>query len=116
MSVQQLPALIKEWMTTEEEVRALSAAVREKKKRLTTVRGMITKIMKTGQIGKLNFSAGALMTRTTKTKQALSKKFIVSTLTDFFEGNAEMAAKCAAYLEERRGIKMNEKLVLEPNQ
>ena len=50
-TVQQLPNLLKEWMQTESELKALSAEIREKRKKLAVVRTMITKIMKQGQIG-----------------------------------------------------------------
>jgi hypothetical protein len=109
----QLGVLIKEWLTTDDELRALSAAVREKRKRVKTVKDLIVKIMKGGNIGKLNISAGAVTTRTKTTKAPLSKKFLTATLTDFFSGNAEMAAKCAEFIESQRPIKETENLSLD---
>ena len=116
LSTQQLPTLIKEWMATEEELRVLSAEVREKRKRATTVRGMITRIMKGNKVGQLNISAGQVRTKTKTTKQPLSKKYIVTALTDFFNGDKTMAEKVAKYLDENRGVKNSESLVLDPLQ
>ena len=113
-TVAQLPTLIKEWMTTEDELKTLSAEVREKRKRVKVVRQMIMKIMKGGKIGRLNISAGAVTTRTKQTKAPLSKKFLVATLTDFFKGDAAMAAACTAYLEEHRPLKAVDSLSLDP--
>jgi hypothetical protein len=112
--VPQLPGLIKEWMTTEDELRTLSAEVREKRKRVTLVRQMILKIMKGGKIGRLNIAAGAVTTRTKKTKGTMSKKYITETLTGFFNGDAVKAAACAAYLEEHRPLKATDSLSLDP--
>lgn len=112
-SASQLSTLIKEWLSTEDELRALSAAVREKRKRTKTVKDLIVKIMKGGGIGKLNISAGAVTTRTKVTKAPLSKKFLTSALTDFFKGDADMAAKCTAFIEDNRPIKATDNLSLD---
>jgi len=109
-----LPALIKEWITTEDELRTLSAEIREKRKRTKTVKAMIMTIMKTGKIGKLNISAGAVTARTKQSKAPMTKKYIVEALTDFFKGNKEQAEACAAFLHEKRPMKVVENLDLEP--
>ena len=113
--VPQLPTLIKEWMNTEDELKTLSAEVREKRKRLKLVRSMIMKIMKGGKIGRLNISAGAVTARTKSTKAPLTKKYLTATLTDFFKGDKAMAEACAAYLDEHRPLKETDSLSLEPN-
>jgi hypothetical protein len=110
----QLSNLIKEWMQIDTEIESLSAEMREKKKRSTMVRGMILNIMKAGQIGQLNISAGAVVARSTKVKASMSKKYLVNTLIDFFGGDKVKAETCAAYLEENRPIKSKDKLTLEP--
>lgn len=114
VSQAQLPGLIKEWMTTEDDIRTLSAEMREKRKRAKLVRSLIMKIMKGGAIGKLNISAGAVVTRTKSAKAPITKKFIAETLTEFFNGDKAMALKCAAFIDEHRPMKSTENLTLEP--
>lgn len=114
VSVSQLPNLIKEWMSTEDDLRALSAEVREKRKRAKTVREMIMKIMRGGKIGQLNISAGAVTRREKQAKQPLTKKLIKDALTDFFGGDAVKAEACAKYLDEHRPLKTSESLTLDP--
>lgn len=114
LTVQQLPGLIKEWMSTEDELRTLSAEVRAKRKRGALVRAMIVKIMKGNKVGRLNISAGAVTTRTRTTKAPLTKKFLTSALTDFFNGDAAMAEKCAVFLDEHRPLKAVDNLTLDP--
>jgi hypothetical protein len=113
-NVSQLPGLIKEWMNTEDDLKTLSAEVREKRKRVKVVRSMIMKIMKGGKIGKLNISAGAVTTRTKNTKAPMTKKYLTEALTGFFKGDATMAAACAAYLDEHRPLKTVDSLSLDP--
>ena len=111
---EQLPSLVRDWMKLESEVQTLSAAVSEKRKRIKVLRGMITTIMQGGQISQLNTSAGALVNKTTTTKAPLTKKYISATLTEFFNGDKEMAEKCAAFLDEHRPLKESSKLKIEP--
>ena len=114
LNVKSLPMLVKEWMTTEDELRTLSAEIREKRKRVKLVRQMIMKIMKGGKIGRLNVSSGAVTARAKNTKAPLTKKYIVSALTEFFAGDKTKAEACAAYLDEHRPIKVVENLTLDP--
>lgn len=114
--VAQLPALIKEWLATEDEVRTLGAAIREKRKRAKLLKDMILKVMKGKNIGKLNMaSGGAIYTKKRETKAPLTKKFIVSTLKEFFNGDAAMAEKCAAFIDSHRPMKASENLTVDTN-
>lgn len=110
---QHLPALIKEWMATEDELRSLSAAVREKRKRSKTVKSMILEIMRGGKLGQLKLSSGGAIVPERKTAKApLTKKFLTESLTEFFKGDVEMAKKCAAFIDEHRPLRTTEKLTL----
>ena len=113
-TVQHLPGLIKEWMATEDELRTLSAEVREKRKRVKLVRSIIMKIMKGNKLGRLNISTGAVTARSTSAKMSMTKKYITSALTEFFNGDAVKAAECAAFLDSNRPIKSTDSLTLEP--
>jgi hypothetical protein len=53
------------------------------------------------------------MARSKKVKATMTKKYMLSTLTDYFKGDATAAAACLAYLEENRPLKMQESLTLE---
>lgn len=106
--------LIKEWMSLEDDLRALSAELREKRKRGKTVREMIVKIMKGNKVGRLNISAGTVTTKSRNTKAPMSKKYISETLVGFFGGDRARAEECAAYLEAHRMVKTTENLTLDP--
>lgn len=112
--MEELPGLIKEWITTEDDLRTLSAEIREKRKRVKVVKALIVSTMKAGKIGRLNISAGAVTARSKSTKAPMTKKYIVETLTDFFKGNKEQAEACAAFLHDRRPMKVVENLDLDP--
>ena len=101
-------------MAAERKLTELSAELREKRTQSKQLRAMIMSIMKGNKVGTLNISAGAVTTRTRMTKAPLTKKFLVSSLTTFFNGDAAMAQKCAAFLDEQRPMKAVDNLKLEP--
>lgn len=112
-SLAQLSNLVKEWMKTENEIRILSAEISTKRKRIKVVRSMITSIMKGKQLARLNTSAGALTRKVKQAKVSMTKKYISTALVDFFDGNKEMAEKCAKFLDEHRPMRESENLTLE---
>jgi hypothetical protein len=108
-----LPNYLKEWLTLEDDLKVLSAAVREKKKRMGILQGLITKTMKGHKIARVNIKSGAILYQNKQTKESMGKKFIISKLTEYFKGDIIKATEIYNYLEEKRGKKMKDNLKLE---
>ena len=108
-----LPNYLKEWLTLEDDLKVLSAAVREKKKRMGILQGLITKTMKGHKIARVNIKSGAILYQNKQTKESMGKKFIISKLTEYFKGDIVKATEIYNYLEEKRGKKMKDNLKLE---
>ena len=108
-----LPNYLKEWLTLEDDLKVLSAAVREKKKRMGILQGLITKTMKGHKIGRVNIKSGSIIYQNKQTKESMGKKFIVSKLTEYFKGDIIKATEIYNYLEEHRGKKSKDNIKLE---
>ena len=108
-----LPNYLKEWLTLEDDLKVLNAAVREKKKRMGILQGLITKTMKGHKIARVNIKSGAILYQNKQTKESMGKKFIISKLTEYFKGDIIKATEIYNYLEEKRGKKMKENIKLE---
>ena len=108
-----LPNYLKEWLTLEDELKVLSAAVREKKKRMGILQGLITKTMKGHKIARVNIKSGAILYQNKQTKESMGKKFIISKLTEYFKGDIIKATEIFNYLEEHRGKKTKDNIKLE---
>jgi hypothetical protein len=108
-----LPNYLKEWLTLEDDLKVLSAAVREKKKRMGILQGLITKTMKGHKIARVNIKSGAILYQNKQTKESMGKKFIISKLTEYFKGDIIKATEIYNYLEEKRGKKTKDNLKLE---
>ena len=108
-----LPNYLKEWLALEDDLKVLSAAVREKKKRMGILQGLITKTMKGHKIARVNIKSGAILYQNKQTKESMGKKFIITKLTEYFKGDIIKATEIYNYLEEKRGKKTKENIKLE---
>jgi hypothetical protein len=108
-----LPNYLKEWLTLEDDLKVLNAAVREKKKRMGILQGLITKTMKGHKIARVNIKSGAILYQNKQTKESMGKKFIISKLTEYFKGDIIKATEIYNYVEEKRGKKTKENIKLE---
>ena len=108
-----LPNYLKEWLTLEDELKILNAAVREKKKRMGILQGLITKTMKGHKIARVNIKSGAILYQNKQTKESMGKKFIISKLTEYFKGDIVKATEIFNFLEEHRGKKTKDNIKLE---
>ena len=108
-----LPNYLKEWLTLEDDLKVLSAAVREKRKRMGILQGLITKTMKGHKIARVNIKSGAILYQNKQTKESMGKKFIISKLTEYFKGDIVKATEIFNYLEEHRGKKSKDNIKLE---
>jgi hypothetical protein len=108
-----LPNYLKEWITLEDELKVLSTTMREKKKRMGILQGLITKTMKGHKIARVNIKSGAILYQNKQTKESMGKKFIISKLTEYFKGDIVKATEIFNYLEEHRGKKSKDNIKLE---
>jgi len=108
-----LPNYLKEWLTLEDELKILGNAMREKKKRMGILQGLITKTMKGHKIARVNIKSGAILYQNKQTKESMGKKFIISKLTEYFKGDIIKATEIFNYLEEHRGKKSKDNIKLE---
>jgi multidrug efflux pump subunit AcrA (membrane-fusion protein) len=113
--INSLPNYLKEWLALEEEVKSLSTAMRERKKRMGILQGLITKTMKSHKIARVNIKSGAVLYQNKSTKETMSKKFLIANLTDYFKGDALKASELYNYLEGKRAKKEKESVKLEKN-
>ena len=110
-----LPNYLKEWLILEDELKVLSNAVKEKKKRMGILQGLITKTMKGHKLARVNIKSGAILYQNKITKESMGKRFIVSRLTEYFKGDIIKATEVYNFLEENRGKRVKDNIKLERN-
>lgn len=114
LGTQSLPHLTRDWMRLGQEIDALSAEIKAKRRRMKETRAMILQVMRGNSLGVLNMSSGHVVREAKETKAAISKKYLNTTLVEFFEGDAAKARACAEWIESHRPLKSVENLTLRP--
>jgi hypothetical protein len=113
--ITSLPNYLKEWLILEDEIKVLANAVKEKKKRMGILQGLITKTMKGHKLGRVNIKSGSILYQNKVTKESMGKRFIISRLTEYFKGDIIKATEVYNYLEENRAKKIKDNIKLERN-
>lgn len=114
-STQELPALLKRWMTIQDEVATLNAEVKQRKKTATVLKDMIMKIMESNGLGQLNVSKGAVIRSTRETKETVTQDYMRKHCKEFFGGDERKAEQLLQYLNEHRGTKTVSTIRLVPS-
>ena len=105
---EQLIAHIREWLQIDNDIRVLQAQMREKrlvKKHLTD---QLVEVMKDNEIDCFDIKGGKLQYTQNKYKAPLSKKHLLTALTDYFETDATKAEEVSQYIMETRDIKIKD--------
>jgi len=102
--INELPNLLKRWMTLQEEMATLKAEVNQRNTQSKALKDMILRIMESNNVVKLNVSKGAILHKTREVTEKLSSNFMLKHCKTFFGGDEERAKALIDYLEENRTI------------
>jgi hypothetical protein len=102
LTMQELPTLLKRWMSLETEITKMNAEIRERRTQARALREAILKIMEKHNVVQLNVTKGAVLHKTREKKDAISTNYLSKTAEAFFEGDKDKAAQLVKYLEEHR--------------
>jgi len=112
-AISELPALLKRWMTLQEETAALRADIKQRDTQSKALKDIILRIMETNNVVKLNVSKGAVVHKTREVTEKISNSFMLKHFKQFFGGDEERANALVDYLEENRGSIMKHDLKLQ---
>jgi len=76
---------IKIWVKADEEIKEIQKVLKEKRETKKEESEYLIEIMKKNQIDCFNLNEGKLVHTQTKTKQSISKKFLLKTLNEYYQ-------------------------------
>jgi|TARA_B110000003_G_scaffold10582_2_gene10750 hypothetical protein len=103
----QLVSHIKEWISIDEEVKLLKKEIKIRQERKKNLTQDLVEVMKSNEIDAFDINNGKLIYTKRKTKQAISKKLLLSSLQDMFE-TPEEVNKITEHILESRSEKIKE--------
>ena len=101
---------VKSWLTIDNEIRALQKEIKERRKMKKQLTTDLMTTMKSNDIDALNVPDGELIYNKTKTKAPLSKKHLLSSLTQYFKGDKRMIDELSKFIMESRAEKEKESI------
>ena len=101
---------VKSWLTIDNEIRALQKEIKERRKMKKQLTTDLMSTMKSNDIDALNVPDGELIYNKTKTKAPLSKKHLLSSLSQYFKGDQRMIDELSKFIMETRAEKEKESI------
>ena len=110
MNNQDLLENVKTWLDIDNQIRALQKEIRDRRKLKKDLTQNLVGIMKTQDIDALNVPDGQLIYNKTKSKSALSKKHLITSLTSYFKNDKRLADELAKFIMDSRQEKEKENI------
>jgi|TARA_Y100000389_G_scaffold162595_1_gene165448 hypothetical protein len=110
MSNQELLKNVKTWLDIDNQIRTLQKEIRDRRKLKKELTQSLVGIMKTQDIDALNVPDGQLIYNKTKSKSALSKKHLITSLAQYFKNDKRLADELTKFIMDSREEKEKENI------
>ena len=112
MDKEQLIGNIKHWIVLDEEIKSLQKQIKEQRKEKKESTQELVSIMRDNEIDcfDLDSTGGKLIYTQQKVKQSLSKKYLLSCLTKYYENDSDQAKKMSEFILNGREEKIKENI------
>lgn len=98
---QKLQEYVKEYLELDEQIKALTKAIRDRKKTKKDLSENILECMKKFDVGYMNIKGGKLIYSVSKNKAPMNKTNITKSLSDYYK-NTDKALEVCSYIFENR--------------
>jgi hypothetical protein len=110
MSNKELLENVKTWLDIDNQIRTLQKEIRDRRKLKKSLTQSLVGIMKIQDIDALNVPDGQLVYNKTKTKSALSKKHLMTSLASYFKDDRRLADEVTKFIMDSRQEKEKENI------
>ena len=98
----ELPSLLKQWMTVQEEAAELNTELKAKRKQSKALRDVILRIMESNKIAAVNVIKGTVLHKVTEKAETITNSYLLKHCKEFFDGDETRAKALVEYLEAQR--------------
>lgn len=108
---EQLVSVVKEWVTLETEIKTLQKHIKERRARKKELTSALVDTMKTNEIDCFDISDGKILYSQNKVKAPVSKKHLMSCLSQYFEkSNPDVAQELTTFILESREVNVKDNI------
>lgn len=98
----ELVQLIKDWITTDNEIRELNKQAKQRKNKLKTVSQNLMNTMKENEIDEFNVKDGKILYCKTSVKKPITKKNLMTILSKYYKGDISQAIEVNNFILDNR--------------
>ena len=98
----ELIQIIKDWITTDNEIRELNKQAKQRKDKLNKISQNLMNTMKENEIDEFNVNDGKIMYTKTNVKKPITKKNLLSILSKYYKGDTSQATDVNNFILENR--------------
>jgi hypothetical protein len=98
----ELIQLIKDWITTDNEIRELNKQAKQRKDKLKKVSQNLINTMKENEIDEFNVKDGKIMYSKTSVKKPITKKNLLTILSKYYKGDISQAFEMNNFILDNR--------------
>jgi predicted RNase H-like nuclease (RuvC/YqgF family) len=102
LNKQQIVGLVKEWMTMDERIKALQKEMRLCKQVNKDLTGQLVEVMKSHDIDCFDTTNGKILYSVQRSKQGISKKFLLEALSSYFKDNPDQVEDIGNHILDQR--------------
>jgi hypothetical protein len=108
LNKQQIISLVKEWMTMDERIKALQKEIRQCRQVNKDLTSQLVDVMKSHDIDCFDTTNGKILYSVQRSKQAISKKFLLEALASYFKDSPEQVENIGNHILDQRQEKEKE--------
>ena len=99
---EQLVKVLKEWFDLEREIAVLHSELKTRKLKKKQMAESLVGVMQSNDIDAFDVAGGRIVHRKTKSKAAITKKSLVTILSEWFKGSPKTVEELSAFIHSRR--------------
>ena len=103
-----LIASVKKWITLDNEIRAIQKEANIRKQEKKEITNYLIEIMKTNELDSIEIKDGNLNYVTRNVKKPITKKYLVSVLNNYFQGDLEKVSELNTLIMDNRENEVRE--------
>ena len=99
---------VKEWITLDSDIKNLRREIRERRERKKNITQSLVKIMRTNEIDCFDITDGQLIYSKKNVKKPLSKKHLLLSLANYFQGDKKTVKELSKFIMDSRESNVKE--------
>ena len=111
LNKEELVRIVRQWVKLDNEIRELQRHQKMRRDEKNKLTQDLMRIMKTHEVDSFDMNGGQILYRKRSVKKPMTQKYLLDTLSTYFDGDADKAVEVGKYVLDHRTVVINESIV-----